>query len=293
MNRKYERTSRWRIPWPELLAFCMGVSILPLAWAVEPLSMERHDLPDGRVLFALKGSGVNVSEDGGITIALPGAGSGSGSASGGNTSGATTTAGKSAGSCTNVCEYWDQHANSGQGACLPLPEFTAVPGQPCKECDGKGQPRNKPDGTQCQPPNPGCCRGGNCISPRPLRDWADLQTCPVVITQPNYTPGHTEPACSVPEWGYPTVGGDPDRPGGFYFRDCCINHDKNYRTCGKAKKASDREFILCLLDVCDAAPLWKRLFCLELAQQYGTAVERGGTSGYRNGQVEGCACCDS
>ncbi len=126
--------------------------------AEEALPMTRHELPDGRLYFAIHtAERPAVPEPGRITVIGP---SDAGSDN-------QPIAGKSAGNCTNACEYWDQHANSGQGACFPLPAGTAIEGQPCKMCDDSGGITNRPAGTAV--PDKPCqvCDGMGSVTNRP------------------------------------------------------------------------------------------------------------------------------
>ena len=198
------------------------------------------------------------------------------------------------------CKEWEAYGD-GTGKWVHYPEGTEPiqcdgdeTDYACKECDDKGEVRNKENGTDCSTSsiNAGCCKDGVCTTGRPLTDWADLQACPKLITRPDYTPGHTTPACSVPDNLQPIVGNDPDHPGGFDFTDCCIEHDVNYRTCQMPKNECDDVLEACLGDVCNAAPWWDRMNCRFYADAYVLGVRLGGGDAYHDAQVEGCYCCD-
>lgn len=133
-------------------SICMAAS---LSRAEEPLPMTRHELPGGRVYYAVtQVARPSTTGSGQITVV--------GSPSSGSS--APPIAGKSPGTCTNVCEYWDDHTRR----CEPLPDGTPVPGQCCTVCDGKGETRKQRDGEECaQCKAAGKCCGGNCI-PIPL-----------------------------------------------------------------------------------------------------------------------------
>ena len=83
------------------------------------------------------------------------------------------------------------------------------------------------------------------------------------------------------------------------FTPACDGHDKGYGTCNVPKEVTDTKFLEDMKLICvrtyPAAGFFADLFlvqCLKTAETYYTAVSQLGDDPYKDGQSEGCDCCD-
>jgi hypothetical protein len=124
----------------------------------------------------------------------------------------------------NPCTQWDAK----QHDCSDLPEGTSVPGEPCKECDGSGNVRDKSRGDSC---SGGRCCGGNCIS-------VPLTPCPLNGLRED--PAEHEEQLNIRECGASFVVRDPFGNQRGFGRNCTegdIITDTSFRLVGGTEQA--------------------------------------------------------
>ena len=83
------------------------------------------------------------------------------------------------------------------------------------------------------------------------------------------------------------------------FTPACDEHDRGYGTCNRTKEATDTKFLADMKLICvrtyPAAGFFDDLFlvqCIKTAETYYTAVDEFAVEAYKDGQKEGCDCCD-
>jgi hypothetical protein len=84
------------------------------------------------------------------------------------------------------------------------------------------------------------------------------------------------------------------------FTPACDEHDRGYGTCNRPKEVTDKKFLDDMKTIC-AGPggpvsgLFMNLLmiqCIRNAEIYYTAVSQLGDDPYKEGQAEGCDCCE-
>jgi hypothetical protein len=118
--------------------------------------------------------------------------------------------------------------------------------------------------------------------------------CPKPVPKNDYKPG--ENGCG-PQKGFDPV---PDRPLNVAnFNSACNGHDRGYGTCNVPKETTDKLFLGDMVMICvnqypitgpeSATGLYQ---CTRAAELYYQGVKELGGTPYKDGQSEGCDCCE-
>jgi hypothetical protein len=83
------------------------------------------------------------------------------------------------------------------------------------------------------------------------------------------------------------------------FTPACNSHDEGYGTCNRPKAVTDKKFLDDMIAICKKEYSGTGFFtaiglvqCARNAETYYTAVSLLGDDPYKQGQSEGCDCCD-
>ena len=118
--------------------------------------------------------------------------------------------------------------------------------------------------------------------------------CAKPVPKRDYTPGQN--GCG-PMKGFDPV---PDRPFNVAnFFEACNGHDRGYGTCNVPKEVTDKQFYFDMIVICmnthhvtsteSAVSLSQ---CIRAAELYYHGVMELGKDPYKEGQSEGCDCCE-
>jgi Group XII secretory phospholipase A2 precursor (PLA2G12) len=138
--------------------------------------------------------------------------------------------------------------------------------------------------THTQGKDPGCSG-----TRKPYREG-----CARPIPKRNYTPA--ENGCG-PQKGFDPV---PDQPLNLAnFNTACNGHDRGYGTCNVPKKVTDMLFLAAMVQTCQreypSTGFWGSTSlaqCVRNAEIYHRGVSELGDDPYKEGQSEGCDCCE-
>ncbi|XP_050293156.1 group XIIA secretory phospholipase A2-like [Anthonomus grandis grandis] len=116
-------------------------------------------------------------------------------------------------------------------------------------------------------------------------------TCPSGI-YPKKDPNHIPKSNGCGTFGFKI------RTGGFFMpaisnwgmQSCCNDHDVCYDTCASNKEICDRQFLFCLLRLCNRGDEDKVRDCRESAIVAAKAVENFGCVSYLYAQKSACVC---
>lgn len=121
-----------------------------------------------------------------------------------------------------------------------------------------------------------------------------VEGCSKPIPKLNYTP--KENGCG-PQNGFNPV---PQAPLNMAnFKTACDEHDRGYGTCNRPKAVTDQRFLndmklICIQEypVSGLASAMSLVQCTRNAEIYYSAVSNLGDDPYKDGQSEGCDCCN-